>query len=427
MADIALPAWAEPLFEPRRYKVAYGGRGSGKSWAFAMALLILGSQRTMRVLCAREIQKSLRDSVHQLLTDQIQALGLSHHYEIYDTEIRGKNGTLFTFAGLQQHTVTSIKSYEGADICWVEEAQTVSKKSWDVLIPTIRKRGSEIWVTFNPDLDTDETWRRFVETPPPDSWVEQVNYLQNPWFPPELEAERKHSELTDPDAYRNIWLGECKAAVDGAIYASEMSAATTDGRITLVPHDPKLPAHSVWDLGWNDATSIVIVQRVGPTALAVIDYIEDSHRTLDSYAKELRDRPYSYASHWIPHDGTHKDIKTGQSVQDILSRHLGMRPEIVPRQSIETGIKLARMALSRAYFDKAKTAGLLECLKRYRRTINAQTGEPGAPVHDAYSHGADAWRYVATVADQLPTGFEPAYKGPEPEEMMTNYDTVAGY
>ncbi len=422
-----MPAWAEPLFEPRRHKVAHGGRGSGKSWAFAMALLIMGSQRTMRVLCAREIQKSLRESVHQLLTDQIQALGLSHHYEIYDKEIRGKNGTLFNFAGLQQHTVDSIKSFEGVDIVWVEEAQTVSKKSWNALIPTIRKRGSEIWVTFNPDLDTDETWRRFVETPPPDSWVEQVNYLQNPWFPPELEAERKHSELTDPDAYRNIWLGECKAAVDGAIYAREMSAATTDGRITLVPHDPKLPAHSVWDLGWNDATSIVIVQRVGPTALAVIDYIEDSHRTLDSYAKELRDRPYSYASHWIPHDGTHKDIKTGQSVQDILSRHLGMRPEIVPRQSIETGIKLARMALSRAYFDKAKTAGLLECLKRYRRTINAQTGEPGAPVHDAYSHGADAWRYVATVADQLPTGFEPAYKGPEPEEMMTNYDTVAGY
>ena len=145
------------LFEPHRYKVAYGGRGSGKSWSYARALLMMGTEKPLRVLCTREVQKSIKQSVHTLLKDQIQALGLGEFYEIVENAIRGKNGTEFNFAGLATNTVESIKSFEGVDIVWCEEAQNISKRSWDILIPTIRKPDSEIWVTFNPYMDTDDT------------------------------------------------------------------------------------------------------------------------------------------------------------------------------------------------------------------------------------------------------------------------------
>ena len=426
--DVKLPEWAESLFKPYRYKVAYGGRGSSKSWSFAAALLLEGTSRPLRILCAREVQKSLKESVHQLLCDTINRMGLGAFYQILDTEIRGRNGTTFSFSGLQQHTVDSIKSFEGADIVWVEEAHSVSKKSWDTLIPTIRKPGSEIWVTFNPSLDTDEAWVRFVVNTPPNSWVCEVNYTDNPWFPAELEAERLHCQATSPEDYKNIWEGKCRSAVEGAIYADEVAELAIEGRLTLLPYDPKALAHSVWDLGWNDSTSIAIVQRIGPTGLAVIDYIEDSHKTLDFYADELNRKPYRWGSHWIPHDGTHKDLKTGQSVQDMLRKMLKghIKPKIIPNIGIEAGIKMARMALRRAYFDKAKTSRLVECLKRYRRAVNKNTGEPGAPIHDEYSHGADSWRYVGVVADQLKNEDESPF-GNAPVVSFDVYDPVSGY
>src|SRR5690242_12113424 len=133
------PSKLKFLFQPKRYKVAYGGRGATKSWGFARALLIQGAQKKLRILCTREVQKSIKDSVHSLLADQIQALGFGHLYEVLQNEIRGKNGTEFLFAGLSTQTIESIKSYEGIDRVWVEEARAVSKRSWSILIPTIRK------------------------------------------------------------------------------------------------------------------------------------------------------------------------------------------------------------------------------------------------------------------------------------------------
>ena len=164
--EARFPSKLKFLFSPMRYKGARGGRGSAKSWGFARAILILGTKKKIRVLCAREFQNSLKDSVHKLLSDQIEILGLSKYYKILENTIRGINGTEIVYTGLSTQTVDSIKSFEGVDICWVEEAQVVKKKSWDLLIPTIRKPGSEIWFTFNPELDTDETYVRFVENPP---------------------------------------------------------------------------------------------------------------------------------------------------------------------------------------------------------------------------------------------------------------------
>ena len=385
------------LFAPSRYKVAYGGRGSGKSWGFARALLLQAANRPLRVLCAREIQKSIKQSVHTLLSDQIQALGLGAFYEVLESEIRGKNGSNFSFAGLATNTVESIKSFEGCDIVWVEEAQTVSKKSWDILIPTIRKPNSEIWASFNPDLDTDDTYQRFVINTPPDAILVKMNYSDNAWFPDVLEEERLHCKATNPD-YENIWEGNCKAAKDGAIYASEIREAQENGRVTNVPYDPMLKVHVVMDLGWNDSMSVILVQR-GLSDVRVIGYIEDDHRTLDSYSAQLKALNYNWGDMYLPHDGQAKDFKYGTSAEEIM-RKQGWSVRIIPRADIENGIKIARMNFHRVYFDKSVTR-LLECLKNYRRSINSNTNEPGAPLHDEFSHGADAFRYMSVALDSM--------------------------
>jgi phage terminase large subunit len=387
------------LFEPAPYKVAHGGRGSAKSWSFARALLLLGRQRPLRILCAREVQKSIDESVHTLLKDQIQALGLGSFYDDLKFEIRGKNGTTIDYSGLAQHTVSSIKSYEGVDICWVEEAQAVSKKSWDVLRPTIRKPGSEIWISFNPELDSDITYQMFVADPPTGAKVVQVNYTDNPWFTAKLEQERLDCQLKQPKDYENIWLGKCKPAVEGAIYYDEVAQAEEDGRICNVPYDPAKKVHIVFDLGWNDAMAISLVQK-NISALSVIEYIEDSHKTLAHYSALLREKRYNWGTMYLPHDGRHKNIQTGKSAEEVM-RAFDWDVAITPNMSVEDGIRLARMSFPRLYFDKSKAARLVQCAKRYRRQINQQTNEPGAPLHDEWSHGADNLRYIAVNAESM--------------------------
>lgn len=387
------------LFKPARCKVAHGGRGSGKSWAFARALILLSAQKPLRILCGREVQKSIKDSVHRLLNDQIQVLGLGASFDVLENEIRGKNGSLFLFAGLSQHTVESIKSFEGVDICWLEEAQVITKRSYDVLLPTIRKDESEVWLSLNPDMETDETYQRFVANPPPNALVEQVNWRDNPWFPQVLEAERQETLRRDPDSYENIWEGKPKRVAEGAIYALEIDQAYAQSRVRSVPYDPLLTVHTVWDLGWNDSMTIGFFQRSG-AEVRCIDYIEDSFRTLDWYIAEVEKRPYRIGTYFIPHDGRSRDFKTGKSTEEILQA-MGKDVKVLPAMSIEEGIKATRMMFPRTYFDQEKTGPLLEHLKRYRRTINARTNEPGAPLHDEHSHGADMFRYAGMAVDQM--------------------------
>lgn len=392
------PAKLQFLFRSARYKVAYGGRGSGKSWSFARALLIQAAEKPLRVLCAREVQKSIKDSVHRLLADQIEALGLQSVYEVMETEIRGVNGSLFVFSGLLQQTIDSIKSFEGIDRVWVEEGQSVSKRSWDVLIPTIRKPESEIWISYNPSLDSDETHQRFTVRPQPDSIVAHVNYSDNPWFPAVLEQERRECQKRDPEAYPNIWEGHCKPAVEGAIYYRQVAAMEAEGRIRIVPVDPLLKTHAVWDFGWNDSTAIILAQRLA-SEVRIVGYIEDTHRTLADYAHDLLAMRLNWGKHYLPHDGFTRDVKTGKSAAEIL-RALGLKTDPVPNIQVEKGIIAARFLFGRAYIDRS-CQRLVECLKRYRRQVTIATGEPNAPLHDEYSHGADAWRYLALVVDRM--------------------------
>ena len=397
------PAKLRPLFSPKRYQVMHGGRGGGKSWAVARALILMVADKGLRVLCAREVQKSMKESVHRLLKDQITALGLDSDFDVLETEIRCKNGGGFVFTGLQSHTVDSIKSFEAVDIVWVEEAHGVSKKSWDTLIPTIRKPGSEIWLTLNPDMDTDETWVRFISTPSDDTWVVEVNWRDNPWFPQVLEDERQKAERLSPDDYQHIWEGKPRRVAEGAIYRYEIEALFAEGRVCDVPYDPILPVNTVWDLGWNDAMTISMVQ-VSPMAIRILDYIEDSNRTYAWYVEQLEKRPYRWGTDYLPHDGAACNPQTGISSIQTL-KNLGRSvADPLPAMDVEEGIKQARMIFPKCYFDKTKTGRLVECLKRYRRGINQRTNEPTGPLHDEYSHGADDFRYLAMAAPLMRSG-----------------------
>lgn len=200
-----------------RYKCAYGGRGAGRSWSFAQALLIRGmDQPGLRVLCAREHQKSIADSVHRLLRDLIDRMGLGNVYRVTERSIEGPGGTLFLFAGLR-HNITNIKSMEGIDVVWIEEAERVSENSWRVLIPTIRQDGSEIWVTFNPDQETDPTYQRLVIHTPGNAIVVKTSWRDNKYFPAALAEERDHDWAVDPELAAHIWDGECRQHNDAQV------------------------------------------------------------------------------------------------------------------------------------------------------------------------------------------------------------------
>ena len=396
IANAEFPVKLEGLFKKSRYKVAYGGRGGAKSWGIARALLILGAKSPLRILCAREFMTSMRDSVHKLLCDQIEALNLFGFYEITQASIKGKNGTEFAFAGLKNN-ISNIKSFEGVDIAWVEEAQTVSRLSWNVLIPTIRKESSEIWVSFNPELETDETYQRFVAIPPADCITMKVNWSDNPWFPETLKLEKDALKVRDEEAYNQVWEGLCRQTVDGAIFAKEMQQAEKEGRICRVPYDATKPVHAVFDLGWSDSTAIWFLQFVGMET-RLIRYIEDSQKTISYYLATMQTFGYVYDTIWLPHDAENKTLAAaGRTIDDIV-RAAGFKTRIMPRVPVLDSINAARTIFPTCYFDREHTADGLACLRHYRYEVDPDTGQFSRnPLHDHYSHGADAFRYIALM------------------------------
>lgn len=401
------------LFQPKRYKIAKGGRGGGKSWAFARALLILGASRKLRILCAREFQNSTADSVHALLKDQAEKLGLGSFYEVQQTRIIGANGTEFSFEGLR-HNVTKIKSYEGVDICWVEEARTVSKSSWDTLIPTIRKPGSEIWVSFNPELAEDETYKRFITHPPTNSEVATINWYDNPWFPVELQQEAKDLLARDPIGYETVWEGHCKQVLDGAIYSNEILAAARTNRFTAVPFEPAQPVHVFFDLGRADKTAIWFVQLVG-FEFRILAYYENRGFAWEHYLDKLKavseERGYVYGEVWLPHDAQNELLASKRTIEQ-QTRDAGYRVRIVPKLSVAAGIDAARQVFGRCWFDEALCANGLQALRNYRYDVDPDTQQFSKnPLHDWASHGADAFRYFA-VGIAEPRAPEEPVKGP---------------
>jgi len=393
---IQIPADFEFLFQPARYKVLYGGRGSGKSLNVARTLLVQGAAQQLRILCARELQNSIRDSVHRLLADEIELLGLQDFYEVQNSVIRGMNGTEFIFKGLR-HNISEIKSLQGVDRCWVEEAQTVSNASWDVLIPTIRKNGSEIWITFNPELDTDATYTRFVKHQPPDAFVKKVNWDRNPFFPDVLRKEMEHLKQTDPDAWLTVWEGNCRHTLDGAIYAKEIREATEQGRITKVPYDRTKPVSTFWDLGWSDMTSIWFAQIVG-FEFRIIDFVQDRQKTVADFLEILQAKGYVYDTDWLPHDGDSEQLAAGGRSIKSQMMAAGRKVRIVPNIKVVDGINALRTVFPNCWFDEDRTADGLQALRRYCYDVDAETGQYSRrPRHDEYSHAADALRMMAVA------------------------------
>ena len=406
---VRLPRKIVEVFnEPARYRVLFGGRGSGKTRGFAVMAAWEGYKhakngRAGQILCAREHLNSLDESSFTeikaaILDDPV----LSDFYSVGSRFIRTKCGTVeFTFAGLRLN-VSSIKSKSKILLAWLDEAEEISEEAWRTLLPTVREADSEIWVSFNPRDPDSATYQRFVENPPANAIVRKVNWDDNPFFPDVLRQEMENDrERLKPEVFNHVWAGACLDFEEGAYYRSEMIEVEQSGRIHDVIHlERGQPVVTAWDLGMNDQTSIVFAQFIG-SEIRVIDYYENNGMALDHYVQMLRDKAhehgYIYGTTILPHDAKVRELGSGKSRIEILGE-LGIRDvNVVPQIRLDDGIAAVRMGLSRCHFDEGKTKYLMKCLRNYHKewVDKARTWRP-RPEHNWSSHAADAFRYLIT-------------------------------
>lgn len=396
-----VPAKLAPFLQPARHKAAYGGRGGSKSWFFGDEAVerTLGGQRGV---CIREVQNSLSESCHQLIVDCIARRGLGHHFTVTKEEIRcDRTGGRIIFRGMNQYNSTNIKSLEGFDWAWVEEAQDFSQESIDMLVPTIRKDGSELWWSWNPRHETDPVDMMFRQNPPEDAIVIRIGWQDNPWLPEVLRAEKDALYAKDEEKADWVWGGEYQSISEGAIFGAQMKDAKRDGRLTTVPYDPGFPVWTGWDLGRDDETAIWFAQVKGDV-VRIIDYYQSSLETLPHYAGVLKSKPYSYGGHFLPHDGNNKTILAEHSAKEQLEQ-LGLgNITVIPRaanmEAVLGDLEKARRMIAMCRFDEKRAAAGVRCLQQYRREYDArlQTFKQ-RPLHDRNSHGADAFRTLAVA------------------------------
>lgn len=435
------PATTEP--GGGRFKVVKGGRGSAKSMSTAKALLMRAFNGPKKVLNAREIQNSIKDSVHALYKQCIYEMGFVEGTDFVvqnDSITCPRTGSLFIFKGLRANA-SEIKSMQGIDICWVEEADKVSAASWKYLVPTIRAEYddgtcSEIIITFNPELEEDFTYQNFVVDPPASAIVVDMNWQDNPWFPNVLNAERaelymkakaaKDRGLTRlMEEYMWIWEGQTKSAVEGAIYAEELAVAKAENRIRTVPVTRGVPVNTYWDLGRGDQTAVWFVQYF-PGVRHVIDYYESSGVAFDHYIAKLQEKGYVYGTHYLPHDGDNAVIQAKKSVAGQLREVYKQEGAVSvikapPRKYL--GINAGRNVMSISLIDREACADGLSRLRRYKYKVNESGTRSSEPLHDENSNGADAWQTFG-LADAPPRapGKMPPMKPPP-----SNYSGNTGW
>jgi len=374
--DFNFPEAFQELFKPHRYKVFYGGRGSGKSWSVARALLLLGYTKPLRILCVREIQKSISDSVHKLLSDQIEVMKLSGFYGVTKNSIVGANGTEFIFKGIR-FNAREIKSTEGVDICWVEEAEAVSVESWDILVPTIRKDKSEIWVTFNPLDESDPTFQRFIAENRPDAYVRKVNYNENPYFPESSKLEMEWVKERDYEAYLHIWEGEVRKHSNAVIFAGRFRVEEFE-----TPRDVRFYHGCDWGFS------------VDPTAL-IRCFIKDRTIYIDREAwgvgVDLDETPALFdtietARAW--------PIKADNARPETISfmKRRGFRIAGAKKWagSIEDGIEFLK---SFEIVVHPRCRHTIDELNHYSYKVDRQTGDVLPVIVDSFNHCLDALRY----------------------------------
>ena len=401
-AEIELPPKLVNLFDGEaRYRVAFGGRGSGKTRSFALMSAVYGyrwgmSGKQGQILCAREHLNSLDESSLEEVKSAIRSVDwLDAYYEIGEKYIRSRDGRVsYVFSGLRRN-LDSIKSKARVILAWVDEAENVSEAAWQKLIPTIREEESEIWVTYNPESKHSAVHQRFRVSPSGDVKVCEINWRDNPWFPDVLNQERMNDQKLRPDVYDHVWEGAFLIHVEGAYYTVEMREANAEGRIGSAPYDRSVGVVTAWDLGVGDSTAIWFAQMVGPE-VRLIDYYESSGVGLDHYVAILNSKGYNYTDHILPHDVRVRELGTGKSRLETLD-NLGVRPITIAAQlNVDDGIQAVRSLLGRAWFDEEKCERGIDCLRQYRRDYDENNKSFKArPLHDWSSHGADAMRYLA--------------------------------
>ena len=411
-----------PLLKPSRYKGAWGGRGSGKSHFFAgLAVERCVDSPGLRILCVREVQKSLRDSAKRLIEDKIREFNVPG-FEILDKVIRTPGGGEINFVGMQDHTAESIKSLEGYDVAWVEEARSLSPTSLRLLRPTIRKPGSELWFSWNPKLKSDPV-DQLLRGPdlPPDAVVVQANWSDNYWFPAELEAERQFDLINAPDQYAHVWEGDYAAVTEGAYYAKSLTQARSEGRIGHVAADPLMTYRAFWDIGGTgakaDACAIWVAQFIG-REVRVLDYYEAQGQPLAAHVGWLRERGYDKALCVLPHDGAQGDKVFAVSYESAL-REAGFSVEVVPNQgrgAASARIEAARRLFPALWFHAGNCAGGLDALGHYHEKRDEARGIGLGPEHDWSSHAADAFGLMCV-----------AYEAPKVERRVQRYAVQGGW
>lgn len=439
--DALAPEWALPFMQPSRYKGAHGGRGGGKSHFFAEEVVLRclspnkidadGTRRPVRIVCIREVQNSIKESVKQLIADKIRALGVELLFDILEAEIRGPHDSLIIFKGMQAHNAANLKSLEGYDIAWVEEAQTFSEVSLRMLRPTIRKEyadgtTSELWFSWNPRHEIDPVdhffrgnsplakgWRQ-----PSDAVIVEVNWYDNPWLPNVLRKERDDDYASDPDTAENVWGGGYERVTAGAYYARLIANLERIGRVGDFPYDPALGAvYTSWDLGVDDYTSIWFFQihavdgqprvrvvdyfefsGVGPQEIipaAMPEFTQDIQKRVEMLMEIGRDVKFTYQRHFFPHDLGVREWGAGGKERILSVAAQGIPTATIARGKAtdpENRINAVRELLPMCEFNNSgRVMRGLSCLRRFQKKFNHHLGIYLGPLHDENSHGSDAF------------------------------------
>jgi phage terminase large subunit len=404
LSKVEIPKAFRDLFDTQYRDYAYyGGRGGAKSHSVAGALVIQAAQSPLRIVCAREIQESLRDSSKQLIEDKISDYGLQDHFEALKDETRGKNGTKFVYKGMWRNP-DAIKSLEGADVFWGDEANRFSARSIRLVRPTMRKPGSRMIWTWNPEFDHDPVDKLFrgEAGPPPNSLVREVSYRDNPWFADSpLQAEMEHDYRANAAMAGHVWGGGYAVAIEGAYYAEALHKAREEGRIGVVAADPILRVRAYWDLGRRDATAIWLAQFVG-REIRVLDYIEGRGQEMAYYIAELHAKGYGKALMVLPHDGANTTVIAPGSAREQLQA-AGFEVDVVPNQG--AGAALQRVEAGRRlfpsiWFNEDTTRPGIKALGAYHERQDDKRNVGLGPMHDWASDPADAFGLMCVAYEE---------------------------
>lgn len=404
-----------PLLSPARYKGAYGGRSTGKSYFFADMLIEKCLMYPTRWACVREVQNSLKESVQQLLMDRAEHHGVSKYFSPVEGEIRGPNKSLLLMKGMHHYNAESIKSLQDFDGMWGEEAQTLAKKSLRILRPTFRKKNSELWFSWNPRHDEDavDEFLRGPNRPLPDApdfekraIVVKVSCLDNPWFPAASIADMELDYATDPDMAAHVWGGGYEIISEGAYYAKLLAKAESGGRVGNFPYDPRYPVDTAWDIGVDDYNAVWLLQNDGVKCWA-IGYDETSGEGPEVIIQRALPSGYRYGIHYFPHDIRNREWGAGAKSRLEIVRGLGLKNINVG--TTEGGmngaakrIAAVRQLLPILAFDDKATATGRKRLRNYKRKFNETAKVFGGPNHDEASHGSDALGEYAINCQILP-------------------------